>query len=235
LTKSIFAGHISRGRPEQAFKIYNQVMNSSSKNNPITYMLSLDADDPTLATYIELFKFKTAFIVQDNKCYVDAANRLYDQAILHDIVVLPADDLYFPDNWDEEIIKVYNEVGYDKVLKVKYSWGCDDNLLGLITAGSEFFKEFGYLVWPEYTAMFSDNDLTEWSKVHGKYVKAEHLVFPHIHPITFGAVPEELRQKYGGPLEFDETYRKENCKESWDIGKEVFERRKLNNFDNNIK
>lgn len=240
--KTIMIGHCSRGRPQQSLKIYNQILASSSGKNRINYFLSLDSDDPKLSGYKDIYSVleeergldAPTILVNSNRHVVDATNRFFVPEVLklHDILIIPMDDIYFPDNWDEDIIKIFDEVGYNKILKTKNQWQGDMEMIQIAIGGIQFFLDQGYIFHPAYYSMYADNDLTEWAKRNDRYVIATHLVFPHIHYIV--STPQEYIQKYGAPLPPDDTYARENSSTAWDVGKAVWEKRKENGFNNAV-
>lgn len=230
MMKKILLVHPSRGRPEQAKKIYEQILNTKAVNdNTLSYILSLDTDDPTLKTYKELFPNIT-ILIHDNSCLVQAVNRAYDRDMLvtFDLVGIATDDTYFAQNWDEELFKILDKHGYDKAIKVTSQFQGNTNLLTFPVGGNQFFLDYGTFHYHEYLSVYADDDMTEWAIKNNRYVEARHLVFPHMQ-YSLGP-PQNIIDQYGQILPHDETYAKQNSAAAYEIGGKVLEKRRRNNF-----
>jgi len=227
--KNILIVHPTRGRPEQAKKIYDNITSLKSPENTITYIMAVDNDDPELAGYRALPK-EIQIITGDNNGCVAAANSAYDRDLIarHDFVILASDDIYFPANWDIELIKVFDEVGYDKAIKTTNQFQGDLDLLNLQIGGSQFFLDYGTFFWPEYVSVYADQDITYWAKKNGRYIQARHLLFPHMQYSL--SMPKEITDVYGAIPHMDETYERENRNSSYELGSQIFARRSAEGF-----
>lgn len=222
--------HASRGRPLQAKKIYDLVYSTSSKKNIILYTLCLDMDDPELAKYKDLFEGFAELIVDNNNGCVQATNRAYNEELIrkHAFVIIASDDIYFPENWDTELIKIFDKCGYDKVIKTTNQYQGDLDLLNLPIGGAQFFIDYKTFFWPEYISMYADSDMTSWAKINNRYIKASHLLFPHMQYQL--SMPKEITEKYGDIPPIDATYEKENSRNAWNVGTAVFNKRRKEKF-----
>lgn len=231
-TKKFLIVHPSRQRPEQAERVVRHYYDKSSGKNQLIYHMSVDSSDPTLEVYQNsLQPLVDKFVVNDNNNLVQATNRLYDQDLLMqvDIVLIVSDDTFSPMLWDEKLVSIFEEHGYDKCVKTFNQFINDFGLLVLPIAGSKFFIDYGCFYYPEYPNLFCDNDLTEWAKLTNRYVKVD-LLFPHMHYYTGGACPAFVTKEYGEPLVFDSTYERHNSNQSFDDGNNIFKRRKKEGF-----
>jgi len=211
--------HPSRGRPAEALKCFRQTIGRSTGETEITYIFSLDSDDPRLGEYQTDFQIDgvtVLFYVYKNSGCCGAVNRAYSIELLsrHDFVILHSDDMELCDRWDLRLKEVFNLVGYDKVIKTKQ--GFNDSVLTLQIAGAQAFIEYGTFFWPEYKSLFGDNDLTEWARATGRWVEEMEIYCPHLHPWN----------KIDGAFAWDETYRRENEQKNTIEGRRLFENRK---------
>lgn len=239
--KRILIVHPSRGRPELALATLENHIGNSSGQHPITYIYSCDVDDPSMERYrdwlgpaIGGFLARNGFrhvtgqtVFAQNHGIVQAVNRVYSRELLgrHDFVVLTSDDMRMPAGWDASLVEVFDKVGYDKAVKTCQPEGNPD-LITLQIAGASFFLDYGTFFWPEYVSVYADNDFTEWAKMYHRYVRADHIVCPHLHPII--KLPENVRSQYGDSLAWDETYGRENS--NYAYGQQVFKGRIANRF-----
>ena len=79
------------------------------------------------------------------------------------------------------------------------------------------YERLGYFFYPEYRAMFADNDLTEAARQDGVVIPLSGVQLEHRHPI-YGTAP------------MDEVYAHENKPENYDLGYNVFLRRNHEGF-----
>ena len=86
--------HPSRGRPEIAFKCYNEWKKNAV--NDFDYGLSIDADDPKLNEYLSLFDGEN-ICVGNSKNVVDAMN-LGASESRGDVIVCISDDFSCPED-----------------------------------------------------------------------------------------------------------------------------------------
>lgn len=192
-----------------------------------SYVVSVDLDDPTMPEYNDLFPLT---LVHENNGAVQATNRAYDRTLLeqHDICIIAADDIYFPENWDKDLVAVFDQYGYDKIVKTTNQFQGNLDLINLQAAGTQFWLDYGIFYWPEYINMFADDDLTIWAKQNNRYVEARHLFFAHMQYSL--QMPPEVVEKFGAIHQFDETYARENSGIGWTVGQEVITRRRQEGF-----
>jgi hypothetical protein len=146
------------------------------------------------------------------------------------IIILNADDMRPPQDWDEALRKVViHATGIDPA---KSTMLCDEEMVIHVSVGGEAdkrgliilqilsrarYKRLGYALYPEYDGMYSDNEFQEHAKLDGCYIDARHLRWRHYHPFNgFGLV--------------DEVYNHQNRPESYESGRALFEKRKAEGF-----
>jgi len=227
--KKILLVHPSRGRPEQAKKIYDNIVQNMSGENELTYIFTLDNDDPTLEKYKELFP-NLILVTGDNHTSIEATNRVYNKELIsqYQLVGISSDDIYFPKNWDKNLFEILDAHGYDKVIKTTNQFQGDPHLLNLQIGGFQFFLDYGTFYWPEYISMHADNDMTQFAMVHGRYVEARHLLFPHMQYSL--SMPKDITDQYGPMMTFDDTYARENEGKAFEHGGATLNKRAREGF-----
>jgi hypothetical protein len=230
--KRILLNHPSRGRPTQLVTAFEDFINNSSHTNPITYIVSIDMDDPEMQGYLTVMDIlyaqakavpdvKVQLLVNDNKTVVQAVNRAYTAENLdnHDIISMISDDFRMPRNWDTSVIAEFDKYGYDKIIKTHQPGGRVD-LITIQMAGTQFWRDYGTFFYHEYISMYADDDITGWARLTGRVIDAPHIVCLHLHPYI--GLP--------GSLPFDATYERENQPMHHQVGHQIYERRKANGF-----
>lgn len=204
--------HPSRGRPKQAFDTMTKWVKLSGV--PVEYILSIDADDPTLPEYRELFN-GMKIIIDKNTSVVEATN-VAAKCSTGNILLYLSDDFDCFDGWGYEIEKEFAQYAGPVLLKV------DDCLqkftvpvLTIPIMSRELYTLLGYFWHPAYKSMHVDVDLYHTVKKLGALKFAAHMKFPHQH-VSIGKAKD------------DETYRRSAS--NWNQGLEVFNRRKKLNF-----
>jgi hypothetical protein len=146
------------------------------------------------------------------------------------ILILNADDMRPPQDWDESLRKVVvNEFGIDPA---KSNVACEEEFVIHVSVGGQAdergliilqilsrgrYKRLGYALYPLYDGMYSDNEFQEHAKLDGCYIDARHLRWTHYHP-------------FNGVGKMDEVYRHQNRPESYEAGLALFEKRKAEGF-----
>ena len=203
--------HPSRGRPEQADEAVKNWLETAKNKKRIIEILSLDKDDPKLYKY-NRFADQRMAIVNENQGMVQATNRAMPHITPQDIVITLYDDFEPPLHWDEVIEKLLkNHSGHAVFVDC-------DNSAGIQTiqiACGQLFLKWGYILYPKYFSMYSDNDYTLKAILEGVAIDAKFGVrFAHKHPLITGSG------------EMDETYTRSNAKEHYENGQKIFEMRK---------
>ena len=137
-----------------------------------------------------------------------------------DLLFVMQDDIWCPEHWDTEVLRCLQDVDLkndEAVLWVSSGSPSDDVLMAPQFVSRGRYQSLGYLWWPEYDAMYADNDLTEAAQKDNVVVMARNLLFEQKHP-AFGTAPD------------DEVYRHENRAENYALGLRIFEERRRLGF-----
>ncbi len=211
--------HPSRGRPEKAKQTYDYWIENSSHTIKIEHILSIDFDDDKYMKYAELHEIGSTICTNNNENVVEATNHAAKLAT-GNILIYLSDDFKCPKNWDEIIeSKFMDNWGYRNyplLLKVD---DClqkfDVAVLTIPIMNRELYEKLGYFWHPGYKSMFVDEDLYWTCRKNNWLTFCEGLKFPHEHCSI-------------GKAERDETYIR--SEKNWNQGKELFAKRKLENF-----
>lgn len=176
----------TRNRPNKFLKVLDRYINYlEDKSTEI--IVSCDLDDVTMTE-----EYITEFISQynnvkiffsGNKSKIEAINAdLKD--VDFDIVLLASDDMI-------PIVK-----GFDKIIKEKMLeyypdtdgvlWFNDGyqgkKLNTLCILGKKYYDRFGYIYYPEYQSVWSDNEFMDVANLLGKQTYFEEVIIEHQHP-----------------------------------------------------
>jgi hypothetical protein len=141
------------------------------------------------------------------------------------VLIMNADDFYPPQHWDSSFCRIINDqvpdVRSDFVLRISQSLanGNAPNMLNTAILSRARYERLGYVYYPEYEGMFADDDYSEHAWMDNVVIDARHMVFEHRHPTTTPGV------------EWDDAYRYENRRESYELGKAILERRRKDRFE----
>jgi hypothetical protein len=202
--------HPSRGRPDKARQAYEEWLNNADCD--FDYIISIDDSDPTHPKYYHNFEDDCQLIQHPNRSIVDAVN-LACSHLVADIYVVMSDDFGCPKGWDT-IIKQSMPLDRPAVIQVRDT--IQDEIVTLPILNRLMYEKLGYVYHPRYFSMFADNDLTECAKIHGELIKLD-VVFEHRHYVN-------------GKSAMDDTYKRENSQQAWNVGKKFFEMRKRTGF-----
>lgn len=213
----------SRSRPTKFFNTLDVIRNLCKSDN-YEVICALDEDDVTMnndGVRKNLGAYKNVkYFYGTSTGKINACNREIDK-ISSDasIVILQSDDM----RWEQH--------GFDDVIResfTKHFPDCDgvlhtnDGKVGIRTMtltimGIKLLKQLGYLYYPDYISVYADNDLTELTRMMGKYVYVDKVLCRHFHPIY-------------NLTSWDLQYRQTESKENYKHDKKIFEKRKSENF-----
>jgi hypothetical protein len=206
--------HPSRSRPEKARKTLDFWLSQSSQQFPIEHILSLDSDDPQLDKYISLFP-NSDIGVFPNSCVVEACNRAAKKST-GDIIIYLSDDFKCPNEWDRLILEKFDSFNEPNLIKVDdclQKFNAD--VLTIPIINRSLYERLGYFFYPLYKSQFVDQDLYYVCLNSNWIIFAPDLKFPHEHYVN-------------GKSENDDTYKRSAA--NWNQGKELYAKRKLENF-----
>lgn len=178
----------TRERPKKFEEVINRYILMSKDRENITYLISLDKDDPYLQNYLNIIttlehKASIHAVVDLSKGKIDACNRDVYREKQWDILVLASDDMICQRvGWDEilrnEMEEYYPEL--DGVL-----WHNDgftqQRLNTMCILGRKRYNIFNYIYNPEYTSLWCDNEFMEVSNKDNKQTYFKDVLFRHEH------------------------------------------------------
>lgn len=191
---------------------------------PYLCVLSLDDDDPYLASYFDLFERESCvkIVNQINKGCCEAINRAaqYMNIYKGDLIVVISDDLIPFAGWDNKLLEFIDQnITKDEFLiHISDGHGFRDDCALIPIMSGALYQKLGYVFYPEYISQFADNDL--WNVCHrlGAVYPFRDFAFFHNHP------------DFGGSLPLDDTYRHSNSSDKIALGRKIWERRCTENF-----
>jgi hypothetical protein len=196
----------------------------------VEHVLCVDYDPPATDG---LYKTKPIFhntkttLNYGRHCCVDGWN---EAAICSTgkFLINVADDLFPPEHWDtlllEELntaacVKGTNEFWEDLELALDIETGAPNwtaagsGLMTFCFITRKYYERYGYLLYPEYISVYSDNDFTDQARRDGVVINARHLKFEHRHPI------------YDSTVKTDSVYEGQSSAEAWEVGRKVYIKR----------
>ena len=156
----------------------------------------------------------TVVVNRGRDCLIDQCNAGL-LAAHGEIQCWTQDDLRFPPHWDSEIKKLIPDTSQLVCLQAKTDGGRTDLLMPSIMT-TRLSNAIG-LCCTEYLSMCADVEWSTRARMLGRVIAAPHLYFPHLHPINKTA-------------DVDEIYLLENSQQSYEVGREVFAKRKALGF-----
>jgi hypothetical protein len=159
------------------------------------------------------------------KCYVDGVN-IAAQYATGDVFIVNADDQFPCEHWDTQLIEALCSGGHiegdprDCVVEVSTGTPAehDRGILVMPILSRARYRKYGYVLYPAYESMYSDNDFCELAKRDKTIIDARHLAFPHKHPIFDPSQP------------WDAAYEQQNRREAYALGQAILEKRRESNF-----
>lgn len=233
MNKKITIIHPSLGRPKLGTETVKSWMEKAVFPENIEYLLVLSEDDTRenkkeYLDIIEDYVYDNLGMIRDsrkqvgvfeipNGTYINKSN--FGASIgKGDIFIIISDDTACFDSWDIILlagIELEKEKrGVDSCFTVKTKDGIQPFLLTMPIFDKAWYDRFGYILYPEYTHMYSDTDLSMVSHKLDRTLYVD-LLFPHMHYSV-------------GGMEIDKTNEKNNS--TYNQGAEIFGKRGGNNF-----
>ena len=211
----------TRNRKNKFFKVLRQYQNLCEDLDNTYFLITLDNDDESMnsSDVEDIFNtFKNVKVIYGtSNSKIHAVNRDIELVNDWDIVLLASDDM------------TPKVKGYDNIIrnKMKEFYSDTDGILWfndghmgnklntLCILGKKYYDRFGYIYYPEYKSVWSDNEFMLVGNLLGKQTYFEQVIIEHEHP-DWG---------YGGR---DEIHQNNSKNENQD--KLLFTKRKDNNF-----
>jgi len=222
--------HPSYKRLAMATTAFHEWIGNAAHPEEIEYFIAMDDADLTVEEYRKAFSDdpmtrtlgKFEIDSGDSTDAIKAMNRVaVKMSPTTEVLMLLADDMGSLPKWDETFFSLFS--GVDNFTTPRLIWPSDGywpwgTVLTMYIVNRAFYNRLGYVLYPGYTSMWSDNDLMEVSRRLGAVITAPQLVFQHKH-YSKGYVP------------MDETYARRNNQSEFNAGRNVFIERQKRNFD----
>jgi hypothetical protein len=178
----------TRGRKQKFFKVFKQYQNLCEDLDNTHFLVTLDNDDDDMkpSEVEEIFNtFKNVKVIYGNSTSkIHAINRDIEMVGDWDIVLLASDDM------------TPKVKGYDNIIRNKMKehypdtdgvlWFNDghqgNNLNTLCILGKKYYDRFGYIYYPEYKSVWSDNEFMMVGNLLGKQTYFDKVIIEHEHP-----------------------------------------------------
>lgn len=207
----------SRSRPDKCLETINRFQSHQSTNS-VTYLVTLDEDDPCLSRYQQLLNRPCVKLdISRSKTKIEAYNsNIPDEG--WDILILISDDMIpVTMGWDSQIINDMKKHWPNKDGTLCYPDGHrKDDLMVMPVLGYNYYKKFGYAYHPAYKSLWCDNELTEVAKKLNRFAKINNLIIEHRHPVWTREPPDAL-------LKHNDSY--------FHSDKAIYQERQARNFD----
>ena len=220
--------HPSYNRPSMAYHTFCNWVNNAKNPSEIEYLIGLDTNDPSCNEYQNIFSKnnielgKLLIDIDSSTCAIQALNRVASKiSDCSELIVEICDDIDCFKDWDETLLKSLEGIDNFKEPKMV---GTHDGLrdYGIVFTqpimNRAAYNKLGFMIYPEYTSMFADNDFTQIARNTGWLINAPHILFKHKH-YTLGLNP------------LDKTYSRRNNQKEWDYNQKIYQDRAKRSFD----
>lgn len=214
----------TRGRPDKFFKVLDSYIDKAQNLKQTGFLISLDIDDTSMNN-IEVVnklqsyqkKVKLAYFFGESKTKIQAINADIEKVLNWNILLLASDDMVPVMSGYDEIIRNDMKSNFEDLDGVLwYNDGGQNNINTLSILGKKYYDRFNYIYNPEYISLWCDNEFTEVSLILNKVYKSDKIIIEHQHPVY-------QKTQYDALYVRNESY--------YNIDKEIYEKRKLKNFD----
>ena len=178
----------TRNRKNKFFKVLKKYQNLCEDLTNTYFLITLDNDDESMlpSEVDQIFRtFKNVKVIYGNSnSKIHAINRDIELVDDWDIVLLASDDM------------VPKVKGYDNVIRDKmkenypdtdgvlwFNDGHQGNKLNTLSIlGKKYYDRFGYIYYPEYKSVWSDNEFMMVGNLLGKQTYFDEVIIEHEHP-----------------------------------------------------
>ncbi len=221
--------HPSYERSRQTINSFLRWQDAADHPEQVEYFIALDLVDSTKFSYFEVFSRlssvkigRLVIDIGDSTDCVKAGYRVSKNiSITTELLYQNSDDVYPCEHWYTLLLDTLKEVDNfttPKAIAVNDGfWNTPTSFVYAI-ANRALYNKLGYLIYPEYSSMYSDNDFTEVCNRLNCTVHAPHICFLHKH-FSKGGTP------------FDNTYARRNNQTELTNGLRILNARRQRNFD----
>lgn len=178
----------TRARYMEFFRALDSYYENLSGEIPYHFVITCDSNDsimnsPRARQRIRQYPNLSIFY-GDSKSKIEAFNNDIDKFKDFDILLVGSDDM-IPQvhGYDLEIVRCMelHFPNLDGILHYNDGY-TSDLLITYPVIGRNYYDLFGYVFHPDYKGFFCDNELTDVSRMIGKYVYCDLVLFEHQHP-----------------------------------------------------
>lgn len=178
--KSISVIHPSRGRPEMAMKTIEKWLEHADMD--IEYILAVDSEDAHWYIgflYAHKLYDKVRLLASGSNTAIEAINFAAKEAT-GDLFLVVSDDFICPKYWCSKLLK---HIGDRTDFVAKTRDGLQPTLITLPILDRVYYNRFGYVYFPGYGHMFSDQEMTAIGHMLGRVITLD-MTFEHWHYST---------------------------------------------------
>lgn len=210
--------HATYRRTEKAMATMRQWIGAAHNPTFLEYVVAVnddDADSVIAFRQCDLCRVVSGPYKGSAPAWNDAA-----RAATGRLLIQVSDDFVAPDGWDtllQEIIGAQHfSLPWDTPFVIRVSDGFrKDSLMCMAICSRAYMELDGYFLLPAFRSVFSDDwftyrALTRAREGSAVVIDARSLVFRHDHPYHTGG-------------ELDETYKRQNSPEAYDLGSRLFD------------
>lgn len=203
--------HATR-RADDALKAMYFWLSQADNASAIEWIFAVDEDDQE--TIKKLHGYRVVKVSGKDKGPVAAWNAAAKESS-GKILVQMSDDWIPCLHWDLAIASRLSEkIDGEAALQISDGHRKDD-LMCMAILTRKYYDRYGYVFYPEYFSMYSDNEFTLQAQRDGVIVEAKDIVFQHAHPVFQGKKFEEM----------DAVYQRSNASENYQSGKKILDSR----------
>jgi len=221
-------------RPDKWRAVYDDWMAKCVRPEDVEYVLVIDprwgfSDDPK--------EYDTALdnlVVEVNtgrRCYVDGVNTAA-RAASGQVLIVNADDQFACPGWDrliDDAVYACEDMDAEDPFVIEVSTGTpqehERGIMVMPILSRARYEQQGFVLYSGYESMFADNDFCETARQDGVVIDARRLMFPHRHPMFENG---EWSKDWAGRA--DTALLAQNRAESYELGKRVYQMRKIGGF-----
>lgn len=213
----------SRSRPVRFFKTLDNIRELSTSDNYFVWA-KIDSDDESMSRPEILKQIADKYPevtvkldLSENK--VHSVNRSMEDLPECDIIILQSDDIVWDVKGFDDIIRQdfqkYSP-NYDFTIHYPDDHGkAKTEIVSIL--GINLYRKLGYIYYPEYESVCSDDDFTQMTKRMKCHVFVNTRLYTHKHPMW-------------GLEKWDDQYKHTERPEVYKKDKETFAKRSANNF-----
>ena len=179
--------HPSRGRPQKSVGAIS--LWQGFTNQQWELIISLDADDPKLNKYQDLYS--DCYVIINNSTSAVHAIKNAAKSASGDILMVVSDDTKPIDLWSE---KIHEEMQGKTDWILKTQDGIQNYIITNPIMDRAYYNRTGYIYHPDFQHMFCDTYLTCVADITGRKITS-NLMFKHDHYSVNRTTPDALHKR----------------------------------------